>query len=249
MGGSPLNRLSWLRSSAPFLNAAVDSPTTRWILFNAGQPLIVTSSKTIAQLPTEHVRLLLGASPYFGQGQHEGELVPADSDDHVLEAARHRGAPLVFLGLHEPQEDGGHGSGALPTSEFTDADKAVSNIKGTLYFSLEVSELPQADVENVVASQEGLAFTEPRAAAATLDPFAAAVFAEARSMVDWNTRNKVIKENHAILSHTHFDWCPSHMWSYSLHLVLPSMWIADLLVMGRLEVLLLDATALGGQHR
>ena len=34
-------------------------------------------------------------------------------------------------------------------------------------------------------------FSEPRAAMNTVDWFDAAVFAEARSMVDWNARNKV----------------------------------------------------------
>ena len=36
-----------------------------------------------------------------------------------------------------------------------------------------------------------LAFSEPRAAMSGLDVFQAAIYAEARSLVDWNTRNKV----------------------------------------------------------
>jgi hypothetical protein len=40
--GSPLNRLSWLRSSHVFLNALFFSPATRWIVFNGGQPLVAS---------------------------------------------------------------------------------------------------------------------------------------------------------------------------------------------------------------
>ena len=45
-GGSPLNRLSWLRTSEHFLNAIVTSAATRWVLFKAGQPLLVSEPET-----------------------------------------------------------------------------------------------------------------------------------------------------------------------------------------------------------
>ncbi|KAI0358625.1 hypothetical protein OH77DRAFT_1199791 [Trametes cingulata] len=198
LGGSPLNRLSWLRTSQPFLNAIVHAPTTRWLVFKEGQPLVQSrpsaSNQSLARLTTTDVKPLLGSEPFFSQGEREGELAPSDVPG--LEAARLRGTPIVFLGLHETDTNS---ADALPSSEFsakTNADAVISNIKGTPYFSLDVSDVAQSEVDqvlhNAAASQEGteLVFSEPRAAMGSFDPFEAALFAEARSMIDWNARNK-----------------------------------------------------------
>ncbi|KAI0759865.1 NUDIX hydrolase domain-like protein [Trametes elegans] len=196
LGGSPLNRLSWLRTSQPFLNAIVHAPATRWLVFNDGQPLVHTqhgrdpSKPSLARLSTDAVRPLLGPEPFFAQGEHEGALAPAPAGVPVLEAARLRGAPVVFLGLHETDSAGG----ALPSSDFSakaDAQAIIANIKGTPFFTLDVSEAAPADIDRVLrAAGPGLAFSEPRTAMGTFDAFEAALFAEGRSMTDWNARNK-----------------------------------------------------------
>ncbi|KAI6131519.1 NUDIX hydrolase domain-like protein [Pisolithus croceorrhizus] len=177
MGGSPLNRLSWLRPSHSFLNAVITSPATRWILFNDGLPLIathaITQKRTLALLPTDDVRPLLGIGPYFGQGQLEGE---ADhSDAPVLEAARLHGTRIVFLGLKEA---------------------TVASLEGTPFFTIDVADLEDALVKDAVQTSQctdssiTLNFMDSRTAMTSLDVFTAAVFAEARSMADWNRRNK-----------------------------------------------------------
>ncbi|TFK89313.1 hypothetical protein K466DRAFT_519155 [Polyporus arcularius HHB13444] len=201
--GNPLNRLAWLRTSQPFLNAIVHAPATRWLVFRDGQPLIQTSGEapvnpskhSLARLTTRDVRPLLGPEPFFSQGQREGQLAPAD--EKKLEAARLRGTPIVFLGLHESQTTF---AAALPSSDFsakTDLQTLTSNVQGSAYFSLDVTDVDSAELDNVLASsvattQEGLklTFSEPRAVMSTLDAFEAAIFAEARSMIDWNARNK-----------------------------------------------------------
>ncbi|TFK54553.1 hypothetical protein OE88DRAFT_1655272 [Heliocybe sulcata] len=199
LGGSPLNRLSWLRQSPTFLNAIAVSPASRWLVFQSGQPLISTlpdgRTRTLARLSSSDVRSFLGAEPLFGQGQNAGDL--ASTETPVLEAARLRDAPIVFLGLHEP--DHGKGS-ALPSADFSAkgeaATAAVANIEGTPYFTLDVTDIETDKVEQVLSNSEAaqkgekLEFSEPRAAMGTFDMFQAAVFAEARSMVDWNARNK-----------------------------------------------------------
>ncbi|KAH9892734.1 NUDIX hydrolase domain-like protein [Cubamyces lactineus] len=197
LSGSPLNRLSWLRTSQPFLNAIAHAPSTRWLVFKEGQPLLHTqpsaSKQSLARLTTSDVKPLLGPEPFFAQGQQEGEL--AQPDVPVLEAARLRGPPIVFLGLHETDADS---SNALPSSEFsakTSAETVITNIKGTPYFSLDVSDITSAEVDKVLqaaATRGGgeFQFSEPRAALALFDAFDAALSAEARSMVDWNARNK-----------------------------------------------------------
>lgn len=62
-----------------------------------------------------------------------------------------------------------------------------------------MSDADQAAVDQVLrdnvsvreAQGTEMRFTEPRAAMGSLDVFEAAVFAEARTIVDWNARNKV----------------------------------------------------------
>lgn len=194
LGGSPLNRLSWLRPSQTVLNAIIISPATRWLLFNAGQPLVASDGSrkpTLAYLTTNDVKSFLGDKPYLGQGGEAGEVAPVDVK--VLEAARHRGAPIVFLGLQEPDTSS---ASALPSSDFTDPEAAVANLAGTPFFSMDVAEFEESKIDEVLKSssltQSGqtLTFSEPRAATANMDVFNAGVFAEARSMVDWNQRNK-----------------------------------------------------------
>jgi NAD+ diphosphatase len=200
LGGSPLNRLSWLRTSQPFLHAILDLPSTRWLVFNAGQPLL-TPRRKLARLRTPHVAPLLGPAPHFGQGEHAGDV--ADAGAAVLEAARLRGPPIVFLGLHEGAE-----AGALPSSDFSGkvlgGAEVARKVSGTPWFALDVSEAEQDAVDAMVrAASEELgegegggesklcAFGEPRGAMSHMDMFEAAVSAEARSMLDWNVRNKV----------------------------------------------------------
>ncbi|KAI0339944.1 hypothetical protein BDW22DRAFT_1431421 [Trametopsis cervina] len=196
-GGSPLNRLAWLRTSEPFLHAIIDHQSTRWVLFNKGNPLLATleGSKQgkVATLSTPEVRPLLGAAPYFAQGQHEGDL--ADEGVSVLEAARLRGPGIIFLGLHEHD---GEGSGALPSSDFSKKDAAAvaAKVQGDPYFSLDVSGLEEQKVDEVLRGAEGslggqkLSFVDSRASMSSMDQFSAGIIAEARALVDWNARNK-----------------------------------------------------------
>ncbi|KAG2135819.1 NUDIX hydrolase domain-like protein [Suillus clintonianus] len=194
MAGSPLNRLSWLRPSHSFLNAVIVSPATRWILFNGGQPLVAshpgTQKRSLALLTTEDVMPLVGAGPFFGQCEQEGEN--STPDVPALEAARVRGPTIVFLGLQEAETS----ESALPSSDFKDPHSAVEKLDGSSYFSVDVADLDEnkvnAAVENTGLAKDGstLTFLEPRAAMSSLDVRFAAIFAEARSMVDWNQRNK-----------------------------------------------------------
>ncbi|PPQ64547.1 hypothetical protein CVT24_008449 [Panaeolus cyanescens] len=204
-GGSPLNRLSWLRTSHKFLNAIIEAPNAKWVVFNAGQPLLLSgqAKPTPALLSTADIKPLLGNVPYFGQGEKDGELVvEKDGEDHShllhspTEAARHRGVRVTFLGLHEPPSD--DSSTALPSTEFSDAASALEKLQGTPYFTVDLADLEYSEeqinnfLQTTSSSQAGneLAWSEPRALMTTLDPFTAAIFALARSMADWNLRNK-----------------------------------------------------------
>ncbi|KAI0339943.1 hypothetical protein BDW22DRAFT_1431420 [Trametopsis cervina] len=194
--GSPLNRLAWLRTSPTFLNSIVASSATRWIVFRDGKLLMASSGgigPTLAGLSTQDVRPLLGADPIFSQTQKEGEL--ADAEVANLQAARLRGPPVIFLGLYE-NEGSIH---ALSSSEFsakTNPEAVIANVHGTPYFSVDVSDVEEAQVNDVLSSSnEGrsgtkLEFIDGRAAMGSLSQWESAVFAEARTLVDWSARNK-----------------------------------------------------------
>lgn len=197
-GGSPLNRLAWLRTSDHFMNAIVESPAARWLVLKGGQPLLAIDPATekgkLAQLTTQDVRALLGPTPYFSQGQTEG--AHAEAGVSALESARFHGPDVTFLGLQEPESE----SQALPSTEFSaknDAVAVVDKIKGTPYFSLDATRLEKTAVDAALESTEAygrdqkFVFVDARPAMASMDVFYAAVFAEARALVDWNARNRV----------------------------------------------------------
>jgi NAD+ diphosphatase len=247
LGGSPLNRLSWLRTSPVFLNAIASAPAARWVLFQNGHPLMASnnSRSTLARLPTSPLLTLLGPAPLFGQGKSTGDT--ADEGVSVLEAARLRGPPIVFLGLEEPKsvtegQRSSAGIGALPSSEFSAKEsggaKIADKVEGTPFFALDVSAVSQGDMTKVLeeAKEDGtLEFTEPRAAMSKLDFFDAALFSEARSMLDWNTRNRV-SDSVSL---------PLHVWKIILDPVLSQLWLSSLLSLGRLEARMLIAPSMG----
>jgi NAD+ diphosphatase len=155
-------------------------------------------------LTTNDVKPFLGPAPYFGQGKEPGELVNEKDHGQVThhhysptESVRHRGIPVIFLGVHEPQSNGSNV--ALPTSEFSDPEDAVNNLDGTPFFAMDVADMDYTPeqlkeiLKETIPGQEGkvLDWSEPRASMLDLDIFNAAVFASARSLVDWNMRNKV----------------------------------------------------------
>lgn len=195
--GSPLNRLSWLRNSHSFLNSIVASPKSKWLLFRTGNPLSTKSDSksSLAYLSTQEVAPFIGQGPYFGQAKETG-LLSSEEKISATESVRHRGAPIVFLGLHESSSSG---SGALPSSDFVDAEKAVAKLEGTPYFALDVSDLEMEESEvDAVLNQtetakagETLTWLDARSVMTNVDLFNGAIFAEARGMCDWNSRNKV----------------------------------------------------------
>ncbi|KAJ6589961.1 NUDIX hydrolase domain-like protein [Mycena vulgaris] len=192
-GGSPLNRLSWLRSSHSFLNAVAASSKARWLVSNAGQQLVSVPASSpsgkpiIAQLTTSQVKAFLGPEPYFGQGKDDARGLTADEVIPFTESARHRGVRVVFLGLLDSLSS----LNALPTSDFTDPERAVAKLEGTPYFALDIGELG-VDTAAFLSENPETSWAEPRSLlmGLQLDKVSLALFTEARSMVDWNQRNK-----------------------------------------------------------
>ncbi|KAJ7099511.1 NUDIX hydrolase domain-like protein [Mycena belliarum] len=196
-GASPLNRLSWLRSSHSFLNAVAASSKARWLVSNIGQQLVSVHASNpsekpaIAQLTTTDVKAFLGPEPYFGQSKDEGRTLAADEAISFTESVRHRGVRVVFLGLLDTLSS----VNALPTSDFVDPERAVAKLEGTPFFALDIGELG-VDANEFLTQRSNtthvLSWGEPRALLMGLgsDRVSLALLAEARSMVDWNHRNK-----------------------------------------------------------
>jgi len=107
----------------------------------------------------------------------------------------------VFLGIHEklPNADV---STASPAAEFSSPESATETIKrldGTLYFAMDVADFIQdgqytnqelLDLFGENSQGRVFSWSEPRVFLFGLDHFTAAVFANAKSMVDWNYRHK-----------------------------------------------------------
>ncbi|EEH21896.1 hypothetical protein PABG_04112 [Paracoccidioides brasiliensis Pb03] len=163
---SPLNRVSFLRSEAPFLSAAIRHPTSRFLLFNNLSPLVRNPSEV-----------------FYASYDDVKPLIPEDifdkSEEDVLKEFNSSITipHLVFLGLDETQSDNG---------------LVYKIYKGTPFFALDVT--PRGTIEQtakiIVSTMEarGLSFHKARVLNA-LPADVAAIYAQARSLLDWNTRN------------------------------------------------------------
>ena len=163
--GSPLNRVAFLRSDHPFLSAALKHPSTSFLLLNNLAPLAHDPSK-LAYASYKDVHSLIGDAPY---AKSEDEMISDYNSTITI-------PQLVFLGLDERQKEG---------FEWT-------IYKGSPYFALDVT--PKGSIEDNATSviremeSRGLKFLEGRMHM-SLPASSAAIFAQARALLDWNARN------------------------------------------------------------
>ncbi|KAF4123190.1 NAD+ diphosphatase [Geosmithia morbida] len=169
--GSTLNRYSFLRSDSVFLSGAVRSPAARFVVLHTLNPLAVDRTR-LAHLELSDVRALIGPNPF--------SLTEEESDRQFDSSKR---SPLVvFLGLFAGQ---GSSTDDIPT-----ADHGV--VRGDPFFAIDATPRPPyEDAANaLIESQEekgNTIQTNPRAM--SLNSEAAAMYAQSRSMIDWNNRN------------------------------------------------------------
>ncbi|GAA5957621.1 hypothetical protein JCM21900_000770 [Sporobolomyces salmonicolor] len=210
--GNPLNRLSYLRSSQAFLTSALQSPKAKFVVLDALQPLSAPPN------PDDHTRQLHTLSwnevaPYIGQAEKVFVGVDGKNEDDVVGLAvrgvegqklgketvgeltadekRHyfvNQPALVFLGVDERSAPASAKS--LPLSKPTDLSTLETHSPyGIPYWALDISAI--ADLkERLLKEEEGREFVELRAGMHSIPNEEASIGAEARSLVDWNTRNK-----------------------------------------------------------
>lgn len=93
--GSPLNRVSFLRSNHEFVSKALTHPSTSFLLFNDLSPLVKDSTQ-LAYVKHDDVKPLIGENPFE---KSEEDLLKNFNSAVTL--------PLVlFLGLDEKKKEG-----------------------------------------------------------------------------------------------------------------------------------------------
>ncbi|KAF4980881.1 hypothetical protein FZEAL_3203 [Fusarium zealandicum] len=168
--GSRINRFSFLRADAAFLQRASVSPRARYLAVQDLNALVVDKKK-LAFLSFDEIKPLIGADPF---------RLTEDEAIQAFDSAQTK--PLVvFLGMLEGEGDSDH----ITSGEHGD-------IKGQPYFAVDLTPTgSHAELAtSFLADQENKGFSvdkNPRAM--TLHPDAAAMYAQARSMIDWNARS------------------------------------------------------------
>ncbi|KZF20350.1 hypothetical protein L228DRAFT_232935 [Xylona heveae TC161] len=163
---SPLNRVSFLRTDHAFLSAALRHPTSSFLLFNNLAPLAKDPAQ-LAYASYTDVRPLIGEDPY---SKPEAELIKEFNSTVTI-------PQLIFLGIDEKQSEKG-----LQWNDY----------RGAPFFALDVT--PKGTIEKACTAliedmkSNGLTFIEGRMHT-SLSAGEAAIYAQARSLLDWNARN------------------------------------------------------------
>ncbi|ORZ07094.1 NUDIX hydrolase domain-like protein [Absidia repens] len=164
--GSPLNRYGWYRTNNDKLNQLVKASNARFILLNKLDPLFDQDNKL-----------------YFAPYDQVAGLIGEFSDDTTTEdSLRPR---LIFLGVDEQQHK-------------DDSKAAGAASEGIPYWALDVSAAKQetnpfhSSLQQLHQDFEKnqLDFSPALPLAFQLNKDTAAILAQARSMMDWHTRNK-----------------------------------------------------------
>ncbi|PSN74766.1 hypothetical protein BS50DRAFT_511968 [Corynespora cassiicola Philippines] len=163
--GSPLNRVSFLRQDHVFLSQALKYPSTSFLLFNKLEPLLKSPTE-LAYAHYNDVKSIIGEDPF---SKSEEDLIKEYNSETYI-------PQIVFLGLDERKEGFAY----------------KEHYKGQPYFALDVT--PKASVTEAAeklikdVQDKGLHFSKGRIHM-SLPAQEAAIYAEARHLLDWNARN------------------------------------------------------------
>ncbi|KAK0289626.1 NADH pyrophosphatase [Friedmanniomyces endolithicus] len=191
--GSPLNRVGFLRSDHKFLSAALRHPSTQFLLCRDLQPLVDPSNGTkLCWVKYEDVKPVIGEDPYatteeemlglYDSGRYMPQMVFLGIDEKVKEGLeyqgknKYRGAPYFAIDV-------------TPKSGVKEAcEKLIAELEGKdIGFAKgRVMEIEALDDLTISPSSRARA---SRTSQPELTPLQAAIYAEARQLLDWNARN------------------------------------------------------------
>lgn len=106
--GSPLNRVSFLRTDHSFLSKALTHPSTSFLLYNSLAPL-TSAAKSLAYVSYREIRpLLKKAWDGDAGGLGEGNPFLKSEEEHIKSFDSTKSLPtLLFLGLDERKKGDG----------------------------------------------------------------------------------------------------------------------------------------------
>lgn len=167
--GSPLNRLGFLRSDHVFLSRALRHPSTSFMLCKDLQPLVQSAeNKKLAYVGYEDVKPVIGEDPYaLGEKEMHEQY---NSEKTVPQ--------MIFLGIDEKVKDG---------LDYQGKNRYI----GAPYFAVDVT--PRGSVkeacEKLIGKVEQGDVQFGKGRLMELEASDAAIYAEARQLLDWNARN------------------------------------------------------------
>nr|XP_036578327.1 nadh pyrophosphatase [Colletotrichum truncatum]KAF6785528.1 nadh pyrophosphatase [Colletotrichum truncatum] len=164
--GSALNRVGWLRTDHTFIRAAFQAKETNFMLLKDLSPLTSAPSK-LSFVSFDDIKPLTSEDPF---GPSEEDLIK-NYDSSVTRPL------IIFLGLEE---------GAKVPFQY-------KGLQGRPWFAIDVTPKGSyADAANELIeaqAKKGNNFLQGTRHI-TLEPDAAGIYAQARSLADWNYRNK-----------------------------------------------------------
>ena len=192
--GGPLNRASWLRNSAAFLNRAVQSAEARFLLLSDGDPLVWRGGepcRRVAFVPWDRVAGSVQQSVHAVSAVRGADVFGADAyglraradaePKHWARATESIVSPLLSLAFLGIKEREGAASSVEPV--------------GTPYFALALrADTPTAALkaELVDGGEAPCEVLDMRSVVLTgaLDEADAPFVAYARTLLDWNERHR-----------------------------------------------------------
>ncbi|KAK4225545.1 peroxisomal NADH pyrophosphatase NUDT12 [Podospora fimiseda] len=176
--GSPLNRLSFLRTNHDFLRSAFSHPSAAFLLLDNLAPLVQGDDPANLAFATgEDVKPLTGEDPF--KKSEEEQIKGFNSEESK--------AIIVFLGIDE--------KGALPGKKGNDDDNdefKFKEFRGRPFFAVDAT--PRENNEGVVKELKermdgkGFKFYEGGPRHMGLHAGQAAMYGYARAIIDWNAR-------------------------------------------------------------
>lgn len=164
--GSPLNRVSFLRTDHLFLSLALKHPSTSFLLFKNLEPL-VKSPTQLAYASYKDVQPIIEDDPY---SESEEELIKTYNSAYYE-------PQLIFLGLDDRDKE---------------SFEYKNHYKGAPFFALDITpkEPIASAAESLISRMEsnGLSFSKGPMHL-SLSAHEAAIYAASRHLLDWNARN------------------------------------------------------------